>query len=386
MTHKLTADTFIADSGATSHMRCSTKGMVDLEEWKVEVKVGNSNKMMSALKGTFKGLLIQQDGSTMEISLRDVLYVPDLWVNLLSLTKAIQHPNVSISSKGALITLNAGDNQIIFDKEIINGSGRLLGVDIVPRITTEFAAITAPADLTKTYDYMHSVLGHPGEVRVKATATRLGYKLKGEVHTCENCAIGKSKQKNVPQVSPNKATCKGDRISLDITSVQTTSFGGAKFWLMVQDAFTGYLWSFFLKAKSDLPVTILTWIQKLSKTMGVKINYIRCDNSGENKKLQELLDADKEVSVNFEYVAPYTPEQNGSIERKFATLFGKTRAMLNGARLTKYLRNKLWAHCAKTATNLENVLSTTADTKSASEIFFGSNPKWITNLHTFGEV
>ena len=40
---------------------------------------------------------------------------------------------------------------------------------------------------------------------------------------------------------------------MDISEIKAKSYGGAKYWLMVQDEFTGYIWSRFLKAKSELP-------------------------------------------------------------------------------------------------------------------------------------
>jgi len=33
----------------------------------------------------------------------------------------------------------------------------------------------------------------------------------------------------------------------------------------------------------------------------------------------------------FEYAAPRTPQQNGVVERAFATMLGKTRAIMHGA-------------------------------------------------------
>jgi hypothetical protein len=38
-----------------------------------------------------------------------------------------------------------------------------------------------------------------------------------------------------------------------------------------------------------------------------------------------------ELEILIKFTAPHTPEQNGKVKRSFATLWGKTRAMLNGA-------------------------------------------------------
>jgi hypothetical protein len=43
------------------------------------------------------------------------------------------------------------------------------------------------------------------------------------------------------------------------------------------------------------------------------------------------------MRCKFEFTAPDSPQQNGKIERKFATLYGRVRAILNGAEFTANL-------------------------------------------------
>jgi hypothetical protein len=380
----ITPDTFIADSGATCHMRGSTKGMFNLKHYTTSITVGNNSTMMSEKIGDYKGMVLQQDGSTTNIILNDVLYVPDLFANLLSLTKAIEHKNVQLGSKNKLITLKIGPQKSIkFDKEIKNGSGRLLGVEILPR-TQDITSLSQ--DTPIDYHIMHEMLGHANEAVVKATSKKYNFKLKGTPTTCKNCALAKSKKKNIPKTNFNPATEIGERVSIDISSAHAKSFGGAQFWLLIQDEFSGYLWSYFLKNKSDLPQQMMTWLNILNKEVKFKIRSIRLDNSGENKSFKVLIDQHKTYKIKFEFTAPGTPEQNGKIERMFATLYGKTRSILNAARLTETLRNGLWAQCAFLTCKLENIIVKTSDLKSASEIFYGKNPIWIKNLKTFGEV
>ena len=99
-----------------------------------------------------------------------------------------------------------------------------------------------------------------------------------------------------------------------------------------------------------------------------------------------MVKLDPILTAKFEFTAPYTLEQNGQVERKFATLYGKVRAMLNWAKLTKHLRNSLWAQCANTASALENVISKHSNEQSAAQKFYGKNPSWTTNLRIFGEI
>ena len=143
---------------------------------------------------------------------------------------------------------------------------------------------------------------------------------------------------------------------MDISSINEKSFGGARFWALLIDEFTNRTWSIFLKAKSDLKDKVIPWIRSIKRDHGVTIQIIRCDNAGENKALQQAIDKTEDLRIKFEYTAPDTPEQNGVVERKFQTLYGKVRSALNGARLPTELRSGLWAECAETMTKLENLL------------------------------
>ena len=57
-----------------------------------------------------------------------------------------------------------------------------------------------------------------------------------------------------------------------------------------------------------------------------------------------------------EFLALGTPQQNGLVERTFTTMYGRVQAMMNYAKFEGELRKKLWAECAKTATDLDGVL------------------------------
>ena len=151
---------------------------------------------------------------------------------------------------------------------------------------------------------------------------------------------------------------------------------------MVDEA-TSRCWSLFLKAKSDLKDQVIPWIRIIQKNHGVQIKMIRCDNAGENNSLEASIQATKDLTTKFEYTAPDTPEQNGVVERKFQTLYAKVRSALNGARLSKDLRNGLWAHFAETMTKLENLLVDQGGDKCPYEKFDGALPKFSKFLRTF---
>jgi hypothetical protein len=101
----------------------------------------------------------------------------------------------------------------------------------------------------------------------------------------------------------------GGKINIEICSVFNSSYGGANFWLLIQDDFTGYLWSYFLKHQSDLPSTMIDLLYLVKKELKLSIKNIRLDNSGENMAFYKLIQFKPGFHIKFEFTAPGTPQQ-----------------------------------------------------------------------------
>jgi transposase InsO family protein len=180
--------------------------------------------------------------------------------------------------------------------------------------------------------------------------------------------------KNILKVTTHiGATDIGERIMFDIASVKVPSTGGNKYSLSVMNEYSGYLWSYFFRYRDDLTVTITEFVKMFPRAFDKNIARFRCDNAGENKTFQATLKDDMPYEIQFEYTAPYTPQQNGRIERKFATLCGKIRALTTASQLPQKLRNGLWPHAALLVTSLENTI---VDQKGSTPHFIlkGTNP------------
>jgi hypothetical protein len=91
-------------------------------------------------------------------------------------------------------------------------------------------------------------------------------------------------------------------------------------------------------------------------------------------------------NIQFEFIAPYTPEQNGIVERKFQTLYAKTRATLNKARFPLWMRNRLWAQCARLTTMLDTIIVNKSNSDSPYEKWHGNTPRWLNFMRIFGEI
>ena len=101
---KVNNNTWLGNTGATSHMRYSSEGMKDLQETEVPITIRSGKKIVGTKIGTRFGPVLRTDGTTEAITLKDVLYCPELSFNLFSLTKAISNGG-RLGSNGNVITV-----------------------------------------------------------------------------------------------------------------------------------------------------------------------------------------------------------------------------------------------------------------------------------------
>ena len=89
--------------------------------------------------------------------------------------------------------------------------------------------------------------------------------------------------------------------------------------------------------------------------MPVKVS--RCDNAGENIKMEDRLgSADWKLTVEFEYTARDTPQQNSHAEVGITTLLLRSKAMMIGANIAFEKRYKLFREAIATATHLDALI------------------------------
>ena len=105
------------------------------------------------------------------------------------------------------------------------------------------------------------------------------------------------------------------------------SIGGSKYGLVIVDDFSRFTWVFFLQDKSETQGTLKRFLRRAQNEFELKVKKIRSDNGSEFKNLQveEFLE---EEGIKHEFSAPYTPQQNGVVERKNMTLIDMARTML----------------------------------------------------------
>jgi hypothetical protein len=176
----------------------------------------------------------------------------------------------------------------------------------------------------------------------------------------------------------------GELLFLDIAGIKTPSKGGESFRVRFVDAYSGGVISRFLKYKSEFKKMGMEVFKRLAD-QGIKILTVRCDNAGENKHLENEC-MKQQMGIRFEYTAPGTPQQNEVAERKFATLFGRVRAINIAAGFDMKTRTELWAEVANCATDMDNIIVRENGQKTPYDVFYGKPAPFATHLRTFGEL
>eukprot|EP00253_Pinus_taeda_P003388 PITA_03388 len=110
-----------------------------------------------------------------------------------------------------------------------------------------------------------------------------------------------------------------------------------------------------------------------------KIKVLRTDNSGEfcSKEFEEFY---KKCGRARQKTTPYTPQQNGVVERMNKTLMERARSMLSGTGLGQ----EFWAEVVDTACYLVNMSpSSMLEYKTPQEVWTGKKPS-LSHLRVFG--
>jgi hypothetical protein len=129
---------------------------------------------------------------------------------------------------------------------------------------------------------------------------------------------------------------------------------------------------FFLQDKSETQGTLKRFLRRAQNEFELKVKKIRSDNGSEFKNLQveEFLE---EEGIKHEFSTPYTPQQNGVVERKNRTLIDMARTMLGEYKMPE----QFWSEDVNTACHAINWLYLHRLLKKTSyELLTGNKPNF----------
>jgi hypothetical protein len=162
-------------------------------------------------------------------------------------------------------------------------------------------------------------------------------------------------------------------------SVAYLNIRGSKYGLVIVDDFSRFAWVFFLQDKSETQGTLKRFLRKAQNEFELKVMKIRSDNGSEFKNLQ-VEEFCEEEGIKHKFSAPYTPQQNGVVERKNKTLIDMARTMLEEFKTPE----RFWSEAMNTACHAINRLYLHRLLKKTSyELLTGNKPN-VSYFRVFG--
>lgn len=370
-----TEDEWIVDSGATEHMTYDKSSFISykiLEEPRI-VHFGNKSCGKGVGIGRIK-ILSTVNGKTEEITMKNVLHVPELRRKLISL------PAIMTEGK----TGDFKDNKITVRKQngsellVAHKNGNLFKANIVEVKESE-ACLTFDDDIS----LWHKRMGHVNKrtiedmVRNRSVLNMNCNINKRSSETCqtigcEACVLGKQARKSFPLSSRQRASTIGGRVHVDICGpIGEIGISGARYFILFKDEYTNFRLVYVIKTKDEAYQCMKEFVAKVKADTGHKIVRLQSDCGSEfmSKRTQEFL---LEKEIVHETSAPFTPEQNGFIERDNRTVMESVRSML----FQKKLPEKLWDECVKSAVYLLNrTLNKNTGNQTPFERYYRYKPK-----------
>jgi hypothetical protein len=389
---------WVGDSAASCDSTPHTQGMTNIMKTKNGIGIENGNGSLSKVQGTgeLRGTVCDKSGKKLgQVKMTDVRLTPENKYNLFSISKRLKEGWKMTGDKNGMV-LTKGNEQVTFDIIIPTHDGVIFAMYIERERNQqhEIAGIVTTRIMKLNIGRAHELLGHMGEDMTRKTAKHLGWQItRGTLQTCESCAIGKAKQRNVPKISDHVTSkVNGERVFLDIATIKGEKDGvtpnAKKNWRIMVDERTQMKFSLFCETKDGMVIPTLDQLVRWNKS-GMHVKYIRLDNAGENKKLQKISDSkDYQMNIQFEFTARNTPQQNHLSELGFTVLINRARAMLHRANIPKHIRYKVFPKVFETATLLDGLVICTIDgvTKTRIEHFGRPVPKFANHLRTWGEA
>jgi len=342
---------WIIDSGATWHMTGNKEYLEvsTIEPYETNIEIADGTQLTSQWKGKVK--LKLDDLTAPPVELENVLYVPGLTHNLLSVN--------SMVLRGATVNFKQGycniwHNQMRLQAKLNSDQNYCLQA---------------------TAQVWHQRLGHvhPERLRKLGIPHRM-------TNTCKTCIENKQSATKFRSKSYNYEPL--DLLYMDVVGpIHPATPAGQRYYLSVLDHATKTCMVYLMEDKGQTGNYARLAINTIERTAGrsKKVKAIRTDQGQEflGRKLADFL---SERGIEHERTAGYAPQQNDA-ERLHRDIREHASSMLNATNLPK----KYWGEAVRAYAHVRNRLppSHRNEDRSPLELLSGNKPS-IKHLRVFG--
>jgi transposase InsO family protein len=378
---------WVLDSGATSHMCTSRESMFNCKAANNVVRLADNNKVIASLKGKVR-IFMRVGGTTKAVTLCDVLYIPELKRNLVSV-RALCATGCTVNFKGkTAIIKSQGNKKIAYAVE----DGKLFKLDgTADKLIGGANALSVEREepralkKRKMLALWHQRLGHvsqSGLLRLKRSNGVIGidFDEREDLDFCQGCIEGKAHKVPFPKQSGSRATDVLRLVHSDVCDMHARTVNGERYFVSFIDDFSRFATIYIIKTKDEVLNCFKKFHKEVTVEKGKPLVCLRSDGGGEY--FSKAFDVYCEVNgIQRQRTIAKTPEQNGVAERFNRTIVEMMRSMLLHNKISK----GFWGEAARTASYIRNRCLTRANdvAKTPYELWKGKQPN-VEHMRVFG--
>ena len=371
---KVTAQWWI-DSGCTTHMTNDSSVLSNMRTPETDsVLIGDGTRM------NVQGMGDYTEG---RISLRNVLHVPELKANLISVSSALDNgvDSFVFSKEGVSIiknkkTIASGSREGLLFKLNVDDEDKGRQGDM-KRMSTKDKPPNA------SYRIWHLRLGHLHYDAIRKLQNQGQLVATGKIPTepCSSCIMGKHVRSAFNQGPITRSQRVGEVVHSDVCGpMDTQGSAGARYFVTFIDDKSRFISIYPIVRKSDVVSRFKEFVEKLERELGMRtVRQVISDNGGEytGEAFRRFC---KDKGIHQVTTIPHTPQQNGVSERANRTIMEGARAMIQQNNMPR----SCWPEAVVYAAYVRNRSpSRILDYRSAFELRFDEKPN-LKKIRIFG--
>lgn len=361
---------WVIDSGASVHICCTLDQMYTTYKLdkRIEVRLPDGSTIEVSTGGTVR---LNED-----IALLNVLYIPGFTHNLLSVARLIHDSGI----KCVFYT-----SHCVFQQD---NTDRILGVGKMEKnlyimqgpAEAFHVSFTNPKNLSLAE--WHVCMGHPSlqtMKHMKVFTDKQLLDIDDVIKDCEVCVQAKQSRDVFPILN-RRTEGLFEMVHVDLWGPYSVeNVCSVKYMLTIVEDFSRMIWIYLLNSKDQVAGILRDYVVMIKTQFHKDIQQVRSDNGSEfvNKRVYDLF---AQNGILHQRSCPYTPQQNGVVERRHRSLMNTARALM----FCSGLPMKFWPHSLLMATWLSNrTPSRVIDWNTPYEILFMDQPDF-SMLKPFG--
>jgi hypothetical protein len=308
LTRTIEDDMWIIDSGASRHMMEDQARLSNLNEKKTLYKVELGDKSTYPVEGFGQASVKLKSGNNIHLS--NVLYVPGLEKNLVSISCIEDKGNLIASMDGKLLSWHK-DSTIENARVIGSCEGNLYRL----LEQNEEALIHDEVNPNELWHRRYAHINYQELTFLRRMVEGIPELICTHKGICKGCAIGKNIKKPFPG-SNNRSKEMLNLIHSDVCGLMPVRYlGGFLYYVIFIDDYSRKTWIYLLKTKYKVFIKFQEFKVEIKNLTNKKMKTLRTNNGGEYTS-KEFFALCKSAGIRSELTVPHNPQQNGVAERK----------------------------------------------------------------------